>query len=424
MTADLENFTFQDEKIRQQPHPFYSIMRSEIPVFPTEIAGQPVWLVTTDALCREVLTDPATYSSRFSLNMKPSREILDRIAELRQELDAYPRVNTLVTADPPAHDRYRKLVSAAFTPKFVDRFKTDFAAIASDLIGSWQNPDDVEIRTAFAEPMALRSIVKALGFDDARIDDLQRWSHATLVSLGTTVTEEEYLDGERGIIEFHHYLVEQIKLRQGSPRDDMITRLLKARLPAEEAAGGDAALSFPEIIDLMQSFLVAGNHTTGRALTELVRLLVENPDVFESCRRNPNERDAVIDECLRLATPAQGLWRRATRDSVLGGVEIPARAKLFVLFASANRDGTLYAEPDEFRPGRPNGAGHLSFGRGIHYCLGQNMARVEIRAAMNAICDGLESVELVEGQELEYEANFVARGLLELHVAVTRRAHG
>lgn len=174
----------------------------------------------------------------------------------------------------------------------------------------------------------------------------------------------------------------------------------------------------------MQSFLVAGNHTTGRALTELVRLLVENPDVFESCRRNPNERDAVIDECLRLATPAQGLWRRATRDSVLGGVEIPARAKLFVLFASANRDGTLYAEPDEFRPGRPNGAGHLSFGRGIHYCLGQNMARVEIRAAMNAICDGLESVELVEGQELEYEANFVARGLLELHVAVTRRAHG
>lgn len=421
MTFDLKDFSLQDESVRQAPHPFYSIMRAEIPVFETDVAGQRVWLVTTDSLCREVLRDPATYSSKFSLNSKPSREILEKIADLREELNAYPRVNTLVTADPPQHNRFRKLVSPAFTPRFIDKFKPDFANIASKLVDDWKDPTDVEIRSDFAEPMALRSIVRVLGFDDQRVDDIQRWSHATVASLGTSVSEQEYLDAERGVIEFHHYLAQQIELRRQAPADDMITRLLDARLPDEEADEGEAALAFPEILDLLQAFLVAGNHTTGRALTEMVRLLADHPDVFRTCRDDLSRRDEVIDETLRLSTPAQGLWRRSTRSSVLGGVEIPSGAKLFVLFASANRDDSLYPHPDEFVPGRENGSSHLSFGRGIHYCIGAPTARAEMHAALNALCEKVESIQIVSGHPLEYEANFIARGLTGLHVRVELR---
>ena len=201
----------------------------------------------------------------------------------------------------------------------------------------------------------------------------------------------------------------------------MITRLLQARLPAEEANGLGTELAFPEILDLLQAFLVAGNHTTARALTELVHQLATHPDTWKTCCEQPDARPAIIEEALRLAAPAQGLWRRATEASVLGGVDIPAGAKLLVLFASANRDDSVYTDPDEFRPGRDNGSAHLSFGRGIHFCIGAPTARAEIRAALDALCDEISAISVSDDQHVEYERNFVARGLMALRVDVERR---
>ncbi len=421
MTTQLDGFSLLDDEVLRNPRPFYSRMRTEQPIFVTEIYGQQVWMVTTDELCREVLRSPGTYSSQFSLNMKPSKEILAKVQELRRELNAYPRVNTLITADPPAHDRFRKLVAPAFTPRFIDRFKSDFSDIATDIVQSWGDSPSVEIRSSFGDLIALRSIVTILGIEDKRIDDIKRWSHATVASLGATITEEEYLDAERGVIEFHHYLAEQIELRRQNPRDDMITRLLQARLPAEEANGLGTELAFPEILDLLQAFLVAGNHTTARALTELVYQLATHPDVFRTCCEQPDARPAVIEEALRLASPAQSLWRRSTEASVLGGVDIPAGAKLLVMFASANRDESVYPEPDEFRPGRDNGSAHLSFGRGVHFCIGAPTARAEIRAALDVLCNEFSAISVSTGKPLEYERNFVARGLTSLWVDLKRR---
>jgi cytochrome P450 len=420
--VSLDNFSVTNTEFLDNPFPYFAEMRRLHPVFPTTISGMPVWIVSTDALCREVLEDPATYSSHFSLQGKPSPEAAARGKALREELGGYPRVNMLVTEDPPRHTRFRKLVASAFTPRAMVKWQDSFVEIANQIVDEMDGATEVEFRSAFTDRMGLRAIALVLGVEDDRLDDFARWARHTLVGLGTDVTDEEYIEAQRSIVELQLYFADIVADRRANPQDDLVTRLVNARLNPDEAESSDGdPLTDPEVLEMLHTLLGAAGHTTTRALTEMFNQLALHPYWWEQASNNPESRSAIIEESVRFAAPAQGLWRRVTRDTHLGGVDIPARGRLLVSFASSTRDEAVVSDAEVFNPERSELRRHLAWGRGIHACLGQNLARAELRVALDVLTARFASVALSPGKTAQYERNYIARGIATLPLQITYR---
>lgn len=418
----LDNFSLLDPDFLADPYPYFAEMRRHRPVFPTVVAGTPILIVTTDELCRSVLEDPATFSSHFSLQNKPSPEAAARGQALREELGGYPRVNTLVTEDPPRHARFRKLVASAFTPRAMTKWQQSFTELANELLDGLDGATEVEFRSAFTDPLGLRAIALVLGVEDSRLDDFARWARHTLIGLGTEVSDEEYLAAQRSVVELQLYFAGIIADRRARPRDDLVTRLVNARLNAAESENGDGdPLTDPELLEMMQTLLSAAGHTTTRALTEMFHQLARHPVWWERATTDPESRPAIIEESVRFAAPAVGLWRRVTRDTQLGGIDIPARTKILVSFASCTRDEAVIEDAESFDPTRTELRSHLAWGRGIHACLGQSLARAQMRVALDVLTDRLSAVAIPTGKSATYERNYIARGIASLPLQITYR---
>jgi cytochrome P450 len=172
------------------------------------------------------------------------------------------------------------------------------------------------------------------------------------------------------------------------------------------------------MLSIIQQLLVAGNETTTKLLTETMRLLAENPDEWTRLKQDPSRAPQIVEEALRLSTPTQGMFRISTTDHELGGVHIPKGARIVIVFASANRDESLYPDPDGFDPDRDNLRDHLAFGKGIHFCLGAALSRLEGKVALEELSRRLESFTLPETNEYQYFPSFLLRGLTRLDVDV------
>jgi cytochrome P450 len=177
-----------------------------------------------------------------------------------------------------------------------------------------------------------------------------------------------------------------------------------------------------EMLSIVQQLLVAGNETTTKALTEGAMLLAQHPEVWAKLRADPaGYAPLVTEEVLRLSTPTQGMFRLVTEDTELEGVPIPKGARLVVVYSGANRDPKVWGDdPDRFDPDRPNLKDHLAFGKGIHFCLGAPLSRLEMNVAFEQLARHISEIRLVDGQDLRYHPSFMLRGLVELQIEVTR----
>jgi len=413
-TTDLGGFDPFDAGTLQCPFPHYARMRAEAPVLLAERLG--VYLVTRHDLVLDVLRDPATYSSRFgSVGMPMPRAEREQMAEVFAE--GYPRVPTMLTADQPEHTRYRRLVSKAFTPKALAALEPEIRRIAGELIDGWVDRRQIEFVEAFAVPLPVRVIARALAVPDDRLDDFKRWSDDSVAGIGTVASFEERLAAERGVNEFQHHFADQIERRRRDPRDDLLTTLIDARLDDDDPDVVDTRpLDLPEMLSILQQLLVAGNETTTKMLTEMMRLLGERPDEWQRLRADPTRAEAVVEETLRLSTPTQGMFRLVTRDTELGGVSLPAGSRVVVAFCSANRDDSVFEHPDHFDPDRERLREHLAFGKGIHFCLGAGLSRLEGRVALEELLARIESFGLADSNTFEYHPSFLLRGLIRLDV--------
>jgi cytochrome P450 len=374
--------------------------------------------VTRHDLVLQILRDPDTYSSAFGITAMPlpsedRQRMMDVIAE------GYPRVGTMLTVDMPEHTRYRRLVSKAFTPKVVAELEPEIRAITTRLIDSWIGDGSIEFVSRFAVPLPVEVIARALNVPDDRLADFKRWSDDSIAGIGTDISLEERLAAERGVNEFQHYFAAELEQRREHPQDDLLTRLVEARVDDDDHDVEDKRpLDMPEMLSIVQQLLVAGNETTTKLLTETIRLLCEHPDEWERLRADPSRAPKIVEEALRLSTPTQGMFRIATRDHELAGVAIPEGARLVIVFASANRDAELYADSDGFDPDREHLRDHLAFGKGIHFCLGANLSRLEGRVALEELSRRIESISLPGTNEYRYFPSFMLRGLERLDVDV------
>jgi cytochrome P450 len=417
MTDTLAAFNPFDPTTLQCPFPHYAQMRSEAPVLFVENLG--LYLVTRHDLVMEVLRDPQTYSSLFGgTGMPLAKEDRARMAEVLAE--GFPRVATMLTADQPEHTRYRRLVSKAFHPAAIAALEPVIRRVTIQAIDSWIDKGSIEFVRDFGIPLPVEVIAHALNVPQERMADFKRWSDDSIAGIGTMLTLDQRIAAERGVNEYQRYFAEQIELRRTDPRDDLLTNLLNARVDSDDPDVDDKRpLDMPEMLSIVQQLLVAGNETTTKMLTEMMRLLGENPDQWELLKQDPSRIDRVVEETLRLSTPTQGMFRVVTADVNLGGVDIPAGSRLVIVFSSANRDEELYENPDAFDPDRENLRNHLAFGKGIHFCLGANLSRLEGQVALQELTRRIDTFRLAESNDFNYFPSFMLRGLTSLHIDFT-----
>ena len=415
MSATVEFNPF-DPATMQCPFPHYAQMRAGAPVAFVPQMG--MWFVTRHDLVLQVLRDTATFSSRFggpsiaSAAGPADQRLKDVVAE------GYPRVSTMLTEDPPEHTRFRGLVSKAFTPKAVAALEPFVRRIVTDLLDAWGDRTEIEFVQDFAVPLPVKAIATMLGVPEDRYPDVKRWSDAFIAGIGTQLDLEGRIAAERQVNEFQHYFAAEVDRRRAEPQADLLSDLLAARI---DEPGVDARpLDTAEILSILSQLMTAGNETTTKLLAEAMLLLWQHPGEWAALRADPDRADAVVEEALRLSTPTQGMFRKVTTDTELGGQQIPKGSMVVAVYAAANRDTEVFGpDAEAFCPGRAKAAQHLAFGKGIHFCLGAPLSRLEARVALEEIARRVEGFDVVGADELRYFPSFILRGLERLPLQLT-----
>ena len=398
------------DEFQQDPFPAYEALRRAAPVH--EVAGHGFYLVTTMPLVREALRDPETYANSVTSvrRTEPSPEIAAEVDRIRAQGFAYRPA--LGLSDPPRHTRNRALVQRAFTPRALAWMDPVVTQISRDLVAALPAGGVINIVPAVARPLPIYAICRILGLPDAWRDDIARWSDAATASLGAKpLVAERWLTAERDMIDYQRRLVAELDLRRATPRDDLLSALVQ---PDPE----HGALTNNDLVWFVRELIVAGNETTTKLITDMVLRLSEAPERWRQLRDDPRRAATLVEEGLRLASPVQGMFRRVTRATTLGGVPLPEGAIVFLSFISANRDRTVFDSPDDFNPDRPHARKHVSFGQGIHSCLGNVLARMEAAAVLRDLAERVDRLEVVDPGAVRYLPSFVLRGIPALPVRV------
>jgi cytochrome P450 len=417
-TQTLETFDPFDPSLAQCPFPTYAAMRTTQPVF--HLHGTDLYFVTRRDLIVRILRDTATFSNHFGQTAEsPPPEVAERIATIRH--DGWPQMPTIANEDPPLHDRYRELIISFYSPARIAEHEPRIRQICEDLVDAWLGDEHVELVEQFAGPLPLLVTVDVLGLDPSRLDDYARWSSHAAAAVGSHMDAQRWEQTQRSVVEMQQYFATELRERVARPRDDFFTAVATAQIP--DLNGQLGPIDMAIAVSICQQLFVGGIETTTKLLTEALLLLTRHPHQYDQLRADPLRIPAVIEESLRLATPAQALYRVVTSDVEVGGLDIPAWARVVVVYASANRDPAQFDHPDDFDPDRDNVGTHLAFGRGIHFCIGAGLARLEARVALQVLAQRIQRWTLAEDATLEYEPSFILRGLKSLHLRFERADH-
>jgi cytochrome P450 len=414
----LEETDAFDPALLQDPYPYFRRLRAEAPVFRDPKTG--IVSVSTYDLIQKVNTQPRLFSNDFSEQLRSGGATAmdpDELAILGQGVLVK---NTMLTADPPAHTRYRKLAMKAFTYKRVEAMSGYIAEVTNALIGGFVKDGACEFKSAFANLLPITVIADALGVPRADMDRFRLWSDAFVVQLGGVSDKHARLDAARKIVEFQNYFIEKIEEKRKAPSDDVTSALVHADL-AEE--GDPRKMDYAELLSILQQLLVAGNETTAHSLTAGLYFLIRHPEALQRVLQDQAAIPNFVEETLRFLTPTNNMWRLVTADTELGGVPLKKNDLVLLRYGSGNRDDTHFPEADRFDIARENAKSHLAFGSGIHSCLGAQLARKEIMTAFPILLERLGNIRLAHtGESLRYNPNILLRGVLELHIEFDGRS--
>ena len=390
----MSRITMLDPKTLADPYPVYADLRREAPAVQIDPDG--LWAVTRFSDVVEVLKRVDDFSS-------------DRPEGDREKLfeQAFGGKN-IIGSDNPTHDRLRSIMQKRFTPRRLAYMQERVEKLSRELLRPAATGSDSDLVPDFTVPLPVTVIAELLGVEAERIDDFKRWSNALVTIINAADGEERRLAlAEVG--ELAAYLSETADKRRREPTQDLIGALVDAeKEPGRISAG--------EVLSYCILLLVAGNETTTNLIGGMASALIDNPDQLALLRDDPSLINNAVEEGLRYCSPVQGLFRHVFNDTELNGVTIPAGSRVWVCYASANRDPERFEDPNRFDI-RRDCRGHVAFGWGLHFCLGANLARREARTALAELIPVLSRSELC--RPVEWLPSWVIRGPKSL---VIRRA--
>ena len=408
MKTVSEEFDFLDPNLMQDPFEADAAARAKQPVF--KAPGSDIYMVFSYDLIDEVLSNPDLFSSKNE-EMMLGRSVHDPKC---QEIFAkgWPQAETLLNNDPPSHTRFRRLVLKAFADTHLSRMKVYIEEVVNQLIDDMQKLGECEFITAFAMPLPALVIAKQMGIPDEDIQKVKVWSNSFIELIGSYLPQEQEMEQAELVVEFQHYLKARIDERRKDPQEDMLSVLINAHEGSDEEP-----LSTAELLNIVQQLIVAGNTTTTHMLAAGVYYLIQNPDILEQVQNDINLVPKMVKELLRLESPTYGMWRKATAETTLNGVNIPEGAQLMLRFGSANRDDKHFECPHQMQLDRKSKSKHMAFSKGIHNCIGATLARSELNISFAALISRLGNISLAENQPTpSYLPNLQLRGVDQLHI--------
>ena len=382
------------------PYPVYRNLRDRDPVHYSILTRQVV--VSRFADVDRILRD----HRNFSNDLQRARSSHGSLAT-RKKLKP-----SMLALDPPDHTRLRRLVNRAFTPRSVAKMEDYIRGTAHSLLDKVEGAGEFDLMKALAVPLPTIVIARMIGVPERNLDRFKVWSDRLARALEPLLSpkeEEEVYRTDRRLAEYFTAIMEQ---RRREPRDDLISRLVEAEEQGDK-------LTSDETIVMLRLLLAAGNETTTNLIGNGVRALLRNPDQLTLLREQPELVPSAVEELLRYDSPVQLDMRIARRDLEIGNAAVRSGTMLTLAIGSANHDPERFQRPDVLDITRSD-QGNISFGRGIHHCLGAPLARLEGRIALEVLLERFDEIGF-GARAPKYRPSVVLRGLEHFDVRVTTR---
>lgn len=390
-------------EFKANPFTFLAQLRTSQPVYQTTLPDKtPVWLITRYADVTALLKDERFVKNRRTAMTPEQLRKMPWVPPMFRPLE-----RNMLDLDAPDHTRLRALVHKAFTPSLIGRMRDRIQTLADELLQRAMPAGEIDVIKDYALPLPMTIITEILGVPARDHHKFHKWSKA-VVSLTSPHATMRVIPS---VWLFIRYLRQFFKKRRRDPRDDLATALIQA----EEA--GDK-LSEDELLAMVFLLLIAGHETTVNLIGNGMLALLEHPDAMNRLQRDPALIKTAVEELLRYTSPVlMSTERYAREDLNLHGVTIPRGGMTLGVIGSANRDETVFENPDELDITRePNK--HLSFGQGVHFCLGAPLARLEGEIAINTLLRRMPDLHLsVATESLRWRPSMFLRGLESLPVS-------
>lgn len=361
MIVQVPAYSPFDPEVIADPYPHYRELREHAPVYWSVEANS--WVLSRYDDVSAALTDPATYSSASGVfPTPPGVDMTEMLLPM------------LVMSDPPRHTQLRQLVSKAFTPRRIAALDTAIHTVVDELLERIPAQRTWDFVSGFSGALPAIVIADLLGIPREDRDDFRGWS--------TTLVQSNPMRGELGVgLEaagaLYDYFATFLAERRAHPQDDLMTALVEAEVDGER-------LSEEELLGFCFLLLVAGHETTTNLLSNGAVLLAARPELRRRLRDDPALVPPAVEELLRFESPVQGIGRTLTRQVELHGERLQSGDSVLLLFGAANRDERTFPDADVFDIDRAPER-HVALGRGIHFCLGASLARMETRIALEAL---------------------------------------
>ena len=388
----------------EHPYGLYHRLRTAAPVH--EIPGMGLWLVSRHADVREAAGRHEDFSSHLTAFVQQRTGATgSEVVELHGRDSGFPDV--LATADPPDHTRQRKLVARTF--REIETAEPLVTALVDEMLDPLVAARECDWIDQFAGVLPVRVIAALLGLPREDVGQLKMWSDAGVELLSGVASPSRLAECGAAVAAFAEYLTEKVDEAPTNAPDGILALLAEGVRRRE--------LSIAEATAMAVQLVSAGSDSTGSLIGSAVRLLAEDHDAQNLVRENPNLVGAFLEEVVRLESPFRGHFRVVTKDSALAGVELPEGARLFLLWASANRDPEVFDHADELRLDRPRPRAHLGFGWGIHKCIGAPLARLESRVVLQRLLPATASIGADPNAPApSHVPSMLVRGLARLHL--------
>lgn len=399
----LENACFQ------QPYAFYRLLRDQYPVYQLPNG---VYCISRYEDIVAASRDVDTFSSAHQgivANLKPGQNLLREIRKFERltALGLIP-ADVLATSDPPYHTVERKVGHTSLNAHFVKRLEPEVEALCQQMLDRVIDAGQMEFMQAFGWRLPMILIIRLLGLPEQDFEQIKQWCVDILNSQNGIQSRAELLQSYQAALTFLRYCWRQYRHAQRHPQDNLLSILVRAA--ADPASPFDDRKAVSAIFQL----LIAGSDSSATTMGNALKALIERPDLQALLRQDESLIPAFVEEVFRLESAFQGHFRWIRKETELHGVKLPQGSRIFLLWAAGNRDERFWEDPDTFILNRRNAKKHLTFGHGIHACLGRELARMEITIVLKAFLRRTRNLQIAG--DTPFVASMFARTLLQLPI--------